>query len=125
MNLARLLSLLLLLPALAVATESPAAKKGSVTAQLVSDAAAITPGQPFTVALRLQHEPHWHSYWIAPGTGYPTSLTWTLPDGFKAGEIEWPTPHVVKDSAGKVTGNGYEGEVYLLVEITPPANLAA
>ncbi|HEY0863014.1 MAG TPA: thioredoxin family protein [Lacunisphaera sp.] len=125
MNLLRPLCLLLALPALALAAQSVAVKKGAVGAQLVSDAAAIAPGKPFTVALRLQHDPHWHSYWIAPGTGYPTSLTWTLPEGFKAGEIQWPTPHVVKDLAGKITGNGYEHEVFLLVEITPPATLAA
>ena len=107
------------------AAESKAVKNGSVTAQLVTDAGAIAPGQSFTVALRLQHEPHWHSYWIAAGTGYPTSLTWTLPDGFKAGDIQWPTPHVVKDGEGKITGNGYENEAYLLVEITAPATLAA
>lgn len=110
-------------PSLALAAESVAVKKGAVSAQLVSDAAAIAPGQPFTVALRLRHDPHWHSYWIAPGTGYPTSLTWTLPEGFKAGEIQWPTPHIVKDLEGKITGNGYENEVFLLVTITPPASL--
>jgi DsbC/DsbD-like thiol-disulfide interchange protein len=121
----RLLCLLLALPSLALAAESVAVKKGAVSAQLVSDAAAIVPGQPFTVALRLRHDPHWHSYWIAPGTGYPTSLTWTLPEGFKAGEIQWPTPHIVKDLEGKITGNGYENEVFLLVEITPPATIAA
>jgi thiol:disulfide interchange protein DsbD len=116
---------LLALPLLAFAAESVAVKKGAVSAQLVSDAAAIVSGQPFTVALRLRHDPHWHSYWIAPGTGYPTSLTWTLPEGFTAGAIQWPTPHVVKDLAGKITGNGYENEVFLLVEITPSKTLDA
>jgi thiol:disulfide interchange protein/DsbC/DsbD-like thiol-disulfide interchange protein len=116
---------LLALPFLAFAAESRPVKKGAVVTQLVSDAAAVTPGQPFTVALRLQHDEHWHSYWIAPGTGYPTSLTWTLPEGFKAGQIQWPTPHIVRDREGKITGNGYEHEAFLLVEITPPANLAA
>jgi thiol:disulfide interchange protein/DsbC/DsbD-like thiol-disulfide interchange protein len=125
MKLSRLLLALLALPSLLFAAESKAVKNGSVVAQLVTDAAAIVPGQPFTVALRLQHQPHWHSYWIAAGTGYPTSLAWTLPEGFKAGDIQWPTPHVVKDGEGKITGNGYENEAYLLVEITPPATLAA
>src|SRR5450759_3718722 len=121
MKLPRLLFLLLVLPSLALAAESQPVKKGAVTATLVSDAAAIEPGKAFTVALRLQHDPHWHSYWIAPGTGYATSLKWTLPEGFKAGDIQWPTPHVMIDTAGKITGNGYNDEVYLLVEITPPA----
>jgi thiol:disulfide interchange protein/DsbC/DsbD-like thiol-disulfide interchange protein len=125
MELRRLLCVLIALPLFAFAAESRAVKKGAVVAQLVSDAAAIVPGQPFTVALRLQHDPHWHSYWIAPGTGYPTSLAWTLPEGFQAGAIQWPTPHIVKDLEGKITGNGYENEAFLLVEITPPANLAA
>ena len=131
MKLPRLLSLpalslsigLLVLPSLVPAANSQPAKKGAVTATLVSDAASIQPGKPFTVALRLQHEPHWHSYWIAPGTGYPTSLNWTLPEGFKAGEIQWPTPHTVVDTASKITGNGYNDEAFLLVEILPPANL--
>ena len=121
MKLPRLLLLLFILPVFALAVESKPVKKGAVQVQLVSDAATLEPGKPFTVALRLQHDPHWHSYWIAPGTGFPTSLTWTLPPGFKAGDIQWPTPHVVKDASGKITGNGYEGEIFLLVEITPPA----
>jgi thiol:disulfide interchange protein DsbD len=125
MKLPRLFCLLLALPALVLAAESVAVKKGAVSVQLVSDTAAITPGQPFTVALRLQHDPHWHSYWIAAGTGYPTAITWTLPEGFKAGDIQWPTPYVLRDSANKVVGNGYSDEACLLVEITPPATLAA
>ena len=60
MKLSRLLLALLALPSLLFAAESKAVKNGSVVAQLVTDAAAIVPGQPFTVALRLQHEPHWH-----------------------------------------------------------------
>ena len=114
----RLLLLLVALPLAGFAAESAPARKGAVEVSLVSDAAAIEAGKPFTVVLRLQHDPHWHSYWVAPGTGYPTALTWTLPAGFKAGDIQWPTPHVVKDAAGKITGNGYEGEVDFLVEIT-------
>jgi thiol:disulfide interchange protein DsbD len=125
MKLPRLLLLLLVLPSLLPAAASQPVKKGAVTVTLVSDVAAIEAGKPFTIALRMQHEPHWHSYWIAPGTGYPTSLAWTLPDGFKAGDIQWPTPRVVQDISGKITGNGYYDENYLLVEITPPATLAA
>src|SRR5882757_5770087 len=90
----------IVLPSLLFAAESTSVKKGAVEVQLVSDASAIEPGKPFTIALRMKHDPHWHSYWIAPGTGYATSLTWTLPEGFKAGEIQWPAPHVVKDSSG-------------------------
>jgi thiol:disulfide interchange protein/DsbC/DsbD-like thiol-disulfide interchange protein len=123
-----LLSSLLLLSALALPAALVAApgpvKKGAVTAELVAHDASIQPGRPFLVALKLTHDAHWHTYWINPGTGYPTSLRWTLPEGFSAGEIIWPTPHVVKDTKGNVTGHGYEGETFLFVEITPPATLA-
>jgi thiol:disulfide interchange protein DsbD len=111
-----------LLPGLLSAAPGPV-RKGAVSAELVSADASIQPGRPFLVALRLNHDEHWHSYWLNAGTGYPTSLHWQLPDGFKAGPIQWPTPHVVKDTKGVVTGHGYEGEVFLFVEITPPADL--
>jgi thiol:disulfide interchange protein DsbD len=109
---------------LALAALLPAAVQAQVRASLVSAEKSIQPGHPFTVALRLQHDPHWHSYWINPGTGLATSVTWTLPDGFKAGDIQWPAPHVLKDHTGAVIGNGYEGDLLLPVTITPPADLA-
>jgi DsbC/DsbD-like thiol-disulfide interchange protein/cytochrome c biogenesis protein CcdA len=106
-----------LLPSLAASAQ--------VSASLVSSVASIRAGEPFTVALRLDHKPHWHTYWINPGTGLPTSLKWSLPEGWKAGEIEWPAPHVLTDSRGNVIGNGYEGDQLLPVEITPPPSLKA
>jgi thiol:disulfide interchange protein DsbD len=131
MNFRRLLALLLVtflghaaLPADASAKAGPV-RNGNVVAELVAGRSNIQPGQPFWVALKMNHDEHWHSYWINPGTGYATSLTWKLPAGFTAGNIVWPTPHVVKDTAGKITGYGYEGESYLFVQITPPADLTA
>ncbi|MSU71841.1 MAG: hypothetical protein EXS43_05810 [Opitutus sp.] len=96
-----------------------------VQASLVAADAAVQPGRPLTVALRLVHDAHWHTYWINPGTGLPTSIKWKLPAGWKAGEIQWPAPHVIKDRAGTIVGNGYEGEILLPVTLTPPADLAA
>lgn len=94
-----------------------------VSASLVAAETSIQPGRPFTVALRLVHEEHWHTYWLNPGTGLATTLNWKLPEGFKAGEIQWPAPIVLKDHTNTVVGNGYEGETFLLVTITPPASL--
>lgn len=96
--------------------------EAQVKASLVAAETSIQPGRPFTVALRLDHEPHWHTYWISPGTGYATSLAWTLPAGWKAGEITWPTPVVIKDPHGMIVGNGYENEILLPVIITPSAD---
>jgi thiol:disulfide interchange protein DsbD len=76
------------------------------------------------VGLRLEHEPHWHTYWLQPGTGLPTSLDWQLPPGWSAGPIRWPAPQRVYDSARNLTGNGYEGVVFLPITLTPPRDLA-
>ncbi len=94
-----------------------------VQASLVSADASIQPGHAVTVALRFVHDPHWHTYWINPGTGLPTTLSWELPAGWKAGDIQWPAPHVLRDSHGNVVGSGYEDELFLPVTLTPPADL--
>ncbi len=99
------------------------AARAQVRAALVAAEQSVQPGRPVNVALRLEHDPHWHSYWINPGTGYATSLNWNLPPGWSASEIRWPVPSVVRDTAGIITGNGYEGIVYLPVILTPPADL--
>jgi thiol:disulfide interchange protein DsbD len=99
------------------------AVRGQVQASLVSSVSSVQPGRPFTVALRLIHQPHWHTYWLNPGTGIATTLEWKLPDGWKAGGIQWPSPMVLVDETGGVTGTGYEGDLLLPVTLTPPRSL--
>jgi len=94
-----------------------------VRASLLAEVEWVQPGEPFYAALRLEHEGHWHTYWVNPGTGLPTSIEWELPEGFTAGEIEWPAPTVLRDRHGEIIGNGYEGEILLPVKITPPETL--
>ena len=111
--------------ALALAALLPLSRgaESHVKASLVPANASIQPGKPFTVALRFVHDPHWHTYWSNPGTGLATSLAWHLPPGWVAGEIQWPAPHLLIDHSGGIIGNGYEGELFLPVTITPPADL--
>ncbi len=97
--------------------------RAQVQATLVAEDAAVQAGRPVVVALHLVHEPHWHSYWVNPGTGLPTTLKWTLPAGWKAGDIQWPAPILLLDGHGAVIGNGYEGDLLLPVTLTPPASL--
>ena len=115
-----------LLPAVvppALAAEKAAAKPGSVAVELVSEIAAIVPGKPFWAGLRMRHDAHWHTYWRNPGdAGTPTTLAWTLPAGFRAGEIEWPFPERMQ--RGPLASFGYQGEVLLPVLIFPPRELA-
>jgi thiol:disulfide interchange protein DsbD len=90
--------------------------------ELVVETTSIKPGQPFWAGLRMKMDEHWHTYWRNPAdSGLPTEIHWTLPDGFRSGEINWPYPQkIVLDI---LASYGYEGETMLLVEITPPADL--
>jgi thiol:disulfide interchange protein DsbD len=93
-----------------------------VTASVVAEVKEIAPGEPFRVALKLDHAPHWHTYYLNPGqVGFPPSLEWELPDGFTASELEFPVP-IVGTFAG-APFYGYEGETWFLQTITPPATL--
>ena len=94
-----------------------------VDAKLVSEAKTIVPGQKFTVALSLKHEEKFHTYWRNPGiVGVATSLTWTLPKGFTAGDIQWQVPEHVK-MIGLYNAHGYNNKALLLIDITAPDKL--
>jgi thiol:disulfide interchange protein DsbD len=112
----------LLLGALALARPATAepAPGPHVDAQLVADHDAIAPGQTIHIALRQQIQPHWHTYWKNPGdSGEPPRLAWTLPAGWTAGDIVWPTPGRIP--VGPLMNYGYEGEVLLPIPLTAPA----
>ena len=93
-----------------------------VKASLVADVNAIVPGKPFTAGLLLRMVPKWHTYWKFPGdAGLPTEIKWSLPPGWKVGEIQWPIPLHLSEP-GDIQIYGYHDEVLLLQEITPPAS---
>lgn len=96
-----------------------------VTPGLVADRTKIAAGQPFTVGVRMQMAPGWHTYWQFSGdSGAAPKITWELPEGFKAGEIQWPIPKAYLDEGDLLTYI-HEGDLVLPVEITPPATLPA
>ncbi len=93
-----------------------------VRSSLVAEPAAVAGAQPFTLAVRMQVKPGWHVYWRNPGdSGLPPEVTWTLPAGFNAGAIRWPAPERIPIAT--LMNYGYEGEVTLLVPVTPPPSL--
>jgi DsbC/DsbD-like thiol-disulfide interchange protein len=113
-------ALLIVLPG--AADSAGVVRDGPVEAQLVSEVTTVRPGEPFTVALRLHMDREWHVYWRNPGdAGLAPAITWQLPEGFTAGEIQWP--HPARISTPPITCYGYDDEVLLLVEITPPRGL--
>lgn len=103
-----------------VATLSAAVKSGHAAADLISGVTSYQAGKTFPVAIRLKVDPGWHTYWINPGTGgMPVKATWTLPEGWTAGELKQPVPK--RFMTGDLPGFGYEGETVFLVDLTPPA----
>ncbi len=97
--------------------------KELVRAELLSDTSAVVPGKPFTIGLLLRMAPGWHTYWAFSGdAGLPTELKWKLPSGWKVGEIQWPIPLKTIDP-GDIQTYGYENEVLLMQEVTPPQKI--
>lgn len=120
----RLLSLVLLLLCLPAFAQTTVTTE-HVKAQLLAHAPeGVAAGKDVRLALSLEHQPHWHTYWRNPGdSGIATTLDWTLPAGVKAGEIEWPTPSRLP--LGPLLNYGYEGRVLLPVTLTVPADFKA
>ncbi len=109
------------LPAQIDLTPAAATSNAKVTASLVSEVKTAAPGQAFRVAVKLDHQPHWHTYGkVLPEDviGKPTTLKWTLPEGWTVTELPWPPTHEVASTDGK-TSQGYDGTVYLPASITP------
>ena len=95
-----------------------------VHARLVAEDSAVPPGGSVTVALEEDIREGWHTYWINPGdAGAASEIKWTLPKGWSAGAIEWPTPKRLP--VGPLMDYGYEGKLWLLQKLAVPANAKA
>lgn len=102
----------------AAATDAAAAP---LRAELVAEHAALVPGRRASLGVRLQHAPHWHSYWVNPGdSGLPTKLEWSLPPGYVGGAVEWPVP--TRFEVGGLYNIGYDGDALLPVSLDVPAD---
>lgn len=112
-----LLTLLFLAPAVHAADEGP-----YVQIRLVPEHGHIKPGEEIWIAVEQSIASGWHTYWKNPGdSGASPIVKWTLPEGFAAGEIEWPVPH--KLPYGPLLNYGYENSAILLQKLKAPASL--
>ena len=88
---------------------------------LVAETQGSAPGSTLYVALVQRIDAGWHTYWRNPGdAGEPTRIDWTLPAGWKAGDIVWPAPRQLP--VGPLMNYGYEGQAVLAVPIEVPAD---
>jgi thiol:disulfide interchange protein DsbD len=90
-------------------------------ASLLLSHASAKPGETITAALRLAHDPGWHTYWRNPGdAGSNTTIQWELPPGITAESIQWPVPE--KMVIANLQDYVYEGETLLLIPLRIAAN---
>ncbi|MBJ7535633.1 thioredoxin family protein [Rhodomicrobium vannielii ATCC 17100] len=106
-----------------VASSAEAAPRKHVEVDLLAEKTAVVPGETITIAVRERIEPEWHTYWVNPGdSGEPSSIAWSLPQGFEAGPIQWPLPDVIP--IPPLVDYGYSGELLLLTDIAVPKDIA-
>jgi thiol:disulfide interchange protein/DsbC/DsbD-like thiol-disulfide interchange protein len=96
-----------------------------VKAQLIADTQHIQPGQKFRLGVLYTIQPNWHIYWKYPGdAGIPTQIDWQVPEGFRAGPLQWPLPGREKEPGGLEVFD-YNNEVLLFTEVQAPEQLPA
>lgn len=80
---------------------------------------SLAPNQQVLVGVVIELAPNWHTYTYNPGdSGIPTSIKWTLPEGFSVSEIYWP-PHETFNETG-LTTYGFSNKVVFTNLITTP-----
>ncbi len=93
-------------------------------ASLVSEKNGIAPGKSFWVGIYLDTEEGWHTYTDPSGdAGFPTAVEWILPDGFKAGPIQWPKAQRFEENG--LIAYGYEGPILLPIQIQAPEKISS
>ncbi len=118
----RVLLIALLFLSFALLGEEYKFEMKGVEAKLISEVKGVVPGQKFLMGLKLKHSGGFHTYWRNPGlVGFATQIDWQLPEGFKAGEVQWQVPERAKML--KFNCHAYSGEAILLVEMEAPAVL--
>lgn len=112
----------LLFPSVARAQEGKGGEPRHVHLSFVPEIQKLAPGQNFRVAIIQSIDPEWHTYWYNPGdSGTPMKISWTLPEGFRAGAMEWPVPERIP--SGPLVNFGYSGETVFLQDFTAPRTL--
>jgi len=102
--------------------ESAAVQQPHVSVSLVSEKPYLVAGENARFALKIVPDEGWHTYWKNPGdTGLASQLSWQLPKGFRAGELEWPVPERI-DYQG-ATNYGYHEETWLFTSLSIPLTM--
>lgn len=95
-----------------------------VTARLIAERTPVAPGTSVELALVLDIQPGWHTYWRNPGdSGEAPRIAWTLPEGVVASDIRWPYPELIR--VGPLANYGYSGRAVHLIALSVPPDWPA
>ena len=87
---------------------------------LIAEVTSIAEDSSFSVAISLDPQPGWHVYWKNPGdNGTTPSETWTLPEGFEAGELQFTAPGFVPFM--QFMSYGYNDKALFISDIKTPS----
>lgn len=112
---------LTLLLACASAAGSQGSPPSHAKVDLVAEGSSFEADRVAWIGILFDLEPGWHIYWVNPGdAGDPPRIQWSVPPGFRAGDIRWPVP--VRLPIGSLIDYGYDGRVLLAVPLQVPAD---
>lgn len=87
---------------------------------LIAEVTSVAENSSFSVAIILDPKPGWHVYWKNPGdNGTTPKATWTLPEEFNAGELQFPAPSFVPFM--QFMSYGYDEKALFISEIQTPS----
>jgi len=88
-----------------------------VEAQLLAERGELRAGEKVRVMIRLRMDEGWYVYGPETGgSGLPTTVLWILPEGLRAGPLQWPAAQNIEVQG--VVAHGYRGDLRLLAEIS-------
>src|SRR5690348_5588713 len=72
------------------------------------------------IGVLLDIERGWHTYWRNSGeAAIPTRVAWSLPEGWRTGELQWPIPLRFIEK-GSITTYGYRDQTLLWAPLYAP-----
>ena len=118
----RALTLFVVFTSLITGGSAPARAENLVKIRLIPERSMVEPGETIRVGIEQSITPGWHTYWKNPGdSGTAPAVSWSLPPGFEAGPLQWPSPR--KLPIGHLLNYGYEDSVILLQNLSIPSSL--
>jgi len=79
----------------------------------------VVPGGDIWVGFNISLKTDWHVYWKNSGeSGYPTTIQWSLPEGWMIGELKFPSPYLYAYEG--MTGYAMENNFTILAHLKAP-----